>query len=183
MLSSQITDKQRIIVVGNTRSRIVQIILFVLEQSNRKADYSTPLLEKISDAEIVIIEPGNDSTNLEAYNHHALIISKLSHEENSVVLNLVSRTPKGGIILFDETDPLAKRVAKIDRVDATSEPYLTIKYEMVNGKIMLISSTNEKFQTLISSSEDVKNLGAAKAILRKIGVPSSQFYKAIRKFH
>src|SRR5579862_8092171 len=91
---SQSIDKQRIVVVGQSSSRITEMIMFVLNQYSRKFDYSTPSQERISGAAVILIEPNKSSDNLLGYNHHILIISQLSPNEKSSVLTLANATPK-----------------------------------------------------------------------------------------
>jgi UDP-N-acetylmuramate: L-alanyl-gamma-D-glutamyl-meso-diaminopimelate ligase len=178
---SQSIDKQRIVVVGKTNTRIIQMILHVLDCNNRKFDYSTRGNEKISDAPVVIIEP-NGSNNPIAYKHHILIISTLFIEDKPLILNLANATPKSGVIIYDEADPLSKEIAETDRVDVTSSRYSVANHEMQNGKAVLISSTHERFPTQLSSSDDLKNISAAKDLLKKLGISSGQFYKTIGTF-
>src|SRR3954454_13003002 len=93
---SQSIDKQRIVVVGQSSSRITQMILFVLNHFKRRFDYSTPSQEKIDGAAVIIIEPQKHSDQLVDYNHHILIISQLSAEDKSVISVLANTTPKSG---------------------------------------------------------------------------------------
>lgn len=180
-LYRQSIDKQRVAVAGKGSSRIAKFILFVLNQFNRKVDYSTSEGEKISDASVVIVEC-LDAEQLLGYHHHILILSQLEPDLESHYLNLANATPKGGTILFDETDPLASAIAKAERADVTSNSFAIAKHEMQNGKALLITSTNEKFPTPFSSVDDLKNMSAAKELLKKIGISSGQFYGAIGSF-
>lgn len=180
---SQSIDKQRIVVVGQSSTRITEMILFVLTHFKRKFDFSTPTKEKISEAAIIIIvEPERGSNNYSEYNHHILIISQLSTEEKPVISKLANATPKSGTIIYDDTNPLAREIAKVERADVFLNPYATAKHEISDGKITLISSGNEKFSTHLSSTDDLKNVSAAKELLKKIGISSAQFYKAIASF-
>ncbi len=179
---SQSVDKQRIVVVGQSSSRIAEMILFVLNHFKRKFDYSTPTREKISEAAIIIIEPEKGSNNRLEYNHHILIISQLSAEEQTATSKLANATPKSGTIIYDDTNPFAREIAKVERADVFLNPYASSKHEISNGKVTLIGSTNEKFPIHLSSADDLKNVSAAKELLRKIGISSSQFYKAISSF-
>ena len=179
---SQSIDKQRIVVVGRSCSRIVEMVMHVLTMHNRKFDYSTPSKEKISNASVLLIQPAADSTNLLEYNHHMLVISQLSPNDKSTYLNLSNATPKGGTIIYDDSDPLVREIAKAERPDVSVSPFDLPKYELTNGKATLVSSTNEKFHTQLISTDDLKNASAAKELLKKIGISSGQFYKAIASF-
>ncbi len=158
------------------------MVLYVLNHFKRKFDYSTRIGEKIGDSSIIIIEPQKGSDHLSDYNHHILIISELSAHDKPIVSQLANATPKSGTIIYDDTNPLAREIAKVERADVFLNPYATPKHEISGGKVTLISGTNEKFSVQLSSSEDLKSLNAAKELLKKIGISSTQFYKAIASF-
>jgi UDP-N-acetylmuramate: L-alanyl-gamma-D-glutamyl-meso-diaminopimelate ligase len=179
---SQSIDKQRIVVVGQSSSRITEIILFVLNHAKRKFDYSASGKEKFSEAPMIIIEPEKGSNTFSEYNHHILVISELSQEQKPVVSRLANATPKSGTIIYDDTNPAAREIAKVERADVFLNPYATAKYEVSSGKLTLISGNNEMFSTQLSSVDDLKNISAAKELLKKVGVSSAQFYKAIALF-
>lgn len=179
---SQSIDKQRVVIVGNSKARIAEMIAFVLKQNKRKFDISSSFSEQIGDAETIIIEANGDPKSLKEYNHHILIFSKLSPAEKDIYAALADATPKSGGIFFDDSDELAKTIAKKERPDVTVIPFSAPKHEMKNGTATLVSSTNERFQTSLASIEDLKDCNAAKEFLKKIGITSSQFYKAISTF-
>jgi UDP-N-acetylmuramate: L-alanyl-gamma-D-glutamyl-meso-diaminopimelate ligase len=179
---SQSADKQRVVIVGKGKARIAEMIAFVLKQSGRKFDISASFSEQISDAATVIIEANGDPKSLKEYNHHILIFSKLLPAEKDIYSALADATPKSGGIFFDDSDDLAKTIAKKERPDVTVVPFSAPKHEMKNGTATLVSSTNEKFHTNLTSIDDLKDCSAAKEFLKKIGITSSQFYKAISIF-
>ncbi len=179
---SQSIDKQRIVVVGKTNSRIVEMILFVLNLYKRKVDYSTPIKEKISDSPLIVIEPDHSSNSAADYNHHIVIFSQLSPGEKTVYSKLVDATPKSGIIIFEEGDPIAREITKVERTDIFLNPVAMPKHDISTGKIVLISGTNEKVLTQLSNKDDLINLSLAKEVLKKVGTSSGQFYKAISSF-
>lgn len=179
---SQSIDKQRIVVVGQSSSRITAMIIHVLTYLKRHFDFSTPSRERISDAAVIVIEPSKGSNNYSDYNHHILIISELLADDKPVISKLANATPKSGIIIYDDTNPFAREIAKVERADVFLNPYATAKQEIVGGKVTLISGNNEKFPIQLSSTDDIKNVSAAKDLLKKIGVSSTQFYKGIASF-
>ena len=184
---SQSVDKQRIVVVGKSKTRITEMIAFVLKNNGRKFDISSSSSETISeDAPVIIIEAnGHDPKALLAYQHHILVFSNLpiSEEDNYYNGKLADATPKGGSIFYDESDSLTKSISTKDRPDVAVVPYGVPKHELKNGVAILVTSTNEKFTTHLSSTEDLKNSSAAKELLKKIGISSGQFYRAISQFN
>jgi UDP-N-acetylmuramate: L-alanyl-gamma-D-glutamyl-meso-diaminopimelate ligase len=182
LVYSQSIDKQRVVIVGKSKARVAEMIIYVLNHVGRKIDLSTSKSEHISDAVTIVIEANGDANSLTDYNHHILIFSPLSAVEKDVYSKLADSTPKSGGIFFDDTDELAKSIAKKERTDVVTIPVSIPKHEMKNGTATLISSTNEKFPTLLTSVDDLKSCNAAKEFLKRIGVSSSQFYKAISTF-
>ena len=179
---SQSIDKQRIVVVGQSSTRITEMILFVLNHFKRKFDYSTPAQEKIVGAAVMIIEPQKHSDHLLDYNHHILIISQLSAEDKPIISKLANTTPKSGTIIYDDTNSVAREIATVERTDVSLNPYATPKHEISGGKVTLISGTNERFTIQLTSTDDLKSVNAAKELLKKIGISSTQFHKVIAFF-
>jgi len=179
---SQSTDKQRVVIVGKSKARIAEMIAFVLKQNKRRFDISSSSSEQISDAATIIIEANGDPKSLKEYNHHILIFSQLPPAEKDLYAALADATPKSGGIFYDDSDDLGKAIAKKERPDVTVIPYSVPKHEMKNGCATLVSSTNEKFQTNLTTVDELKDSNAAKELLKKIGITSSQFYKAISTF-
>ncbi len=179
---SQSIDKQRVVIVGKSKERIAEMIAHVLKMIGRKIDLSTSKSEQISDASTIVIEANGDPKSITQYQHHILIFSSLPGSEKELYLKLADSTPKSGGIFYDDSDELAKSIAKKERADVVAIPVSIPKHEMKNGTATFISSTNERFPTHLSSIEDLKNCSAAKEFLTKIGITSSQFYKAISTF-
>jgi hypothetical protein len=179
---NQSIDKQRVVIAGKSKARIAEMIAFVLKENKRKVDLSTSASEQFSDASTIIIEANGDAKSIKDYQHHILIFSQLPPDEKDIYSKLADGTPKSGGIFFDETDELAKSISKKERADVTIIPFSSPKHEMKNGSATLVSSTNEKFQTLLTTDDDLKSCNAAKEFLKKIGITSSQFYKTISTF-
>ena len=178
---SQSVDKQRIVVVGKDKARIAEMIAFVLKYHHRKFDISSSATENIADGATILIEANGDIQSLKDYKHHILIFSQLNSAEKDIYTSLADATPKSGGIFYDDTDELAKAIVKKERVDVVTIPFSSPKHEMLNGSATLISSTNEKFATHLKLN-DLKSCGAAKELLKKIGITSGQFYRAISTF-
>lgn len=157
------------------------MIAFVLKECGRKIDLSTSASEQISDAPTIVIEANGDPKSIEEYQHHILIFSQLPSSEKESYSILADRTPKSGGIFFDDRDELAKSIAKKERADVTVIPFSLPKFEMQNGRAILINS-NEKIPIQVSSTEDLMGVSATKELLSKIGITSSQFYKTISSF-
>jgi hypothetical protein len=170
-------DQQRILVTGNQRSRIVKFITGMLEANHRPYNhFADGKLAQMAAAPVTIIE---STVSHEAlfYKHHVVLVSPVEIELAKLE-ELLDATPKSGMIIYPEKEPTIKVLAAKERTDVQTLSYKTIPHEVKDGKIFLVSSTNEKFPIKISAATDLVLLAAAKELVRKIGVSSSQFYKA-----
>jgi len=59
----------------------------------------------------------------------------LSPDEKAIFFKLANATPKSGTIIYDDTSPLAREIAKVDRTDVFLNPYATAKHELSDGKV------------------------------------------------
>jgi hypothetical protein len=182
-LYQQSIDKQRVVVAGQSRARIIEMVLFVLKENGRKIDLSTSVSEQILGSPTIIVEANGSPLSMKDFQPHILILSRLSADEKEAYMNLADAAPKSGGIFFNDSDAIAKQVATKERPDVTVIPYSLPKHEMTNKGAILISSTNEKFQTQLMTEDDLKDCAAAKEFLKKIGISSSQFYRTITRFN
>ena len=176
---NQSLDKQRIIITGAQSSLIASMVLHALTFNKRKFDFSidneTPSLS--ADAPLVIIQ-GN--TQLLDYKPHIAILS--NPESNSQLAEfeqLADATPKGGTLLYPESNPALKRIASKERTDVQLITYNVFEHNKKNGEIQLKSSKGEQFPVSLSTDTQLECANAAQELLKKIGISSGQFYKAI----
>ncbi len=169
-------DQQRILVTGNKRARLAKFITDILSSNHRLFNHfvggqQTPM----EAAPITIIESSVSKETL-SYKHHVVLVSP-DETELGPLAELLDATSKSGIIIYPETVAAVKSLATKQRVDVQTIPYKMISHEKKDGKVYLVSSTNEKFPIKLKAPEDLVLLAAAKELVRKIGVSSSQFYK------
>lgn len=176
----QSTDCQRILITGLGRDVASQIIVEVLKFNNRK--FSSMIDgegELNTDAPIAIFRD-KQIANLPYYRHHIILLTgPLENGEVSSYEQLLNATPKGGIVLFPESDAALKSIGGKERADVQVIPYKTIPHEEKNGQITLVTSTNEKFPIQLTGKQTLEMLGAAKEVLKKIGISSGQFYRGV----
>ncbi len=181
-LYQQCIDKQRVVVTGNGNGFISGLIVHVLKQYNRKFDIvmegKDPVIHLESPSIII-----QTTTQLLDYKHHIGILSDISSTEDEKPYELFAdATPKGGTLIYQESDARVKSIGTKERADIQSIPYKKYQHEVKNGSTILISSTNEKIQVKFSSDLDLQYVSASKEILKKLGITSGQFYKAIGSF-
>jgi len=178
----QSVDKQRIAIFGKSQDRIFEIVSSILNYNNKIFDYVADHQSKFSHAPLLIWKAGEANAQTLNFQHHILVLSAMSPahlEEIHWMEKLADITPKSGIIFYDDNDAQAKRIGSKERTDVTSIPYEIFKHELKNNQTFLISSTSEKFSVNFSSSEDLKSANAARELLKRIGISSSQFYRSI----
>lgn len=178
----QAIDKQRILVAGGGSSLIAAIIDHTLRFHQRKFDYIVSgIADSIKkDSPVVIIE--NCSQPI-GFKHHILLLgNNASDDEITELEQLAEATPKGGTIIYPKTHAQLNKIGSKDRNDVQSVGYETYKHDVVEGKTVLISSTKEKFPVDLSGDLDLQSVSAAKELLKKIGISSGNFYKAISAY-
>ena len=179
---SQCIDKQRVVVTGNGSRFISLLIQHVLKQYNRKFDYA-------SDGQEPVIHKGSPTIVIQAslqlldYKHHIGILSDIaSGIDAKAIEQFADATPKGGTLIYQESDPKVKAIGSKERADIQTIPYKRYQHEVQNGITILISSTNEKIPVKLSGDLHLQYVSASKEILKKLGITSGQFYRAIGNF-
>src|SRR5690606_27617994 len=199
-------DKQRIVIAGSHgKTTITAIIIHVLNYLNRKFDYvigarvkGLDLTVQLSDAPIIIIE-GDEylSSRLDPvpkfirYRHHVGLISGVAWDHANVFPTeedyvrqfdiFCDQTPKGGILLYCEQDPMAVMIGKKERADVTAVGYKALPHVVEKG-VAYLTYEKERYPIKIFGSHNYLNLGGARELLRRIGVTHEQFYQAITSF-
>jgi UDP-N-acetylmuramate: L-alanyl-gamma-D-glutamyl-meso-diaminopimelate ligase len=199
-------DKQRIVIAGSHgKTTITAIIIHVLNYLNRKFDYvigarvkGLDLTVRLSDAPIIVIE-GDEylSSRLDPvpkfirYRHHIGLISGVAWDHANVFPTeedyvrqfdtFCDQTPKGGILLYCEQDPMAVMIGKKERTDVTAIGYKSLPHVVEKG-VAYLTYEKERYPLKIFGSHNYLNLGGARELLRRIGVTYEQFYQAITSF-
>jgi len=180
-LYQQSIDKQRVIVTGAQSDLIMKLARHVLAANQRRFDVH--IAEKnetvLTDAPVLLIEAQDQ---LAEYHHHILVLSDASGNQLQEVEKVADTSSKGGIIIYPESNKELKSIATRERTDVQAIPYNTYKHERQNGKTILITSTNEKFQIALTTETELRCIGAARELLKKVGISSGQFYRAVSTF-
>ncbi len=199
-------DKQRVVIAGSHgKTTTTAIIIHVLNHFNRKFDYAVGSqvngienTVKFSDAPIIIIEgdeylasPIDPTPKFLRYNHHIALITGVAWDHANVFPNeedyvkqfdlLGDHTPKGGMLIYYEPDPMALMIGKKERDDVQSIPYRSHAFGQIDGKAFL-KDGDKKIPIKIFGSHNFQNINGAKEVLKKIGISASQFYEAIGSF-
>ena len=90
-------------------------------------------------------------------------------------------TPKGGILIFDETDDLVTVICRKEREDVMSQEYQAHKHKIENGQTFLVTEFGD-IPIGVFGEHNMRNLNGARTVLSKIGISDKQFYEAIKSF-
>ncbi len=181
---TQNQDKQRIAIVGEQALTIFNMVKYVLKVYAKKADYvtddqlSTIEHQKFTDAPVLIVMSNQPTEGLLSLQFHVLIVTKF---DMVILNNLADSLPKSGILICDDREPAAS-VAKKERADVLTISFKAYTHSTEREGVTLITSTNEKFPVKVKGEENLRCITAAKEIVKRIGVSSGQFYRAITEF-
>lgn len=202
----QSLDKQRIVIAGSHgKTTITAIVLHVLNYLGRKFDYvigarlkGLDLTVRLSDAPVIVIE-GDEylSSRLDPvpkfirYRHHVGLVSGVAWDHANVFPTeedyvrqfdiFCDQTPKGGILLYCEQDPMAVMIGKKERTDVLALGYKSLSHVVENG-VPALTYEKSRYPIKIFGSHNYLNLGGARELLKRIGVTYDQFYEAIGSF-
>ncbi len=205
---SRSIDKQRVVVTGTQgRTMITSMIIHVLHFHKRKFDYVVGVrppgldgMVRLSDAPLIVIE-GHDSPSSPLdptpvflkYHHHIGVISGIdwNHSDKSFSTEdeyirqfelFEEATPKGGVLVFSELDPLVTALSNMERPDVLFVPYKTHASAHEEGHEYLVTGSKERLTVKITGKQNLQYISAAKETLKKVGITSEMFYQAMPTF-
>jgi UDP-N-acetylmuramate: L-alanyl-gamma-D-glutamyl-meso-diaminopimelate ligase len=194
----QALDKQRVVITGTRgTTTLTALLIHVLKFYNRSFDYviSAPVhgLSETSslspEAPVIIIESGVEE--MIHYKHHIGLIANVmwsasepySTEEEYVKQydSFADSTPKGGILLYCENDPLALVIGAKPRTDVLGIGYKIHPHTSDSGHHFLTSG-KERIPVKIFGSQNFQNISGAQELLKRLGITQQMFYHAISSF-
>jgi UDP-N-acetylmuramate: L-alanyl-gamma-D-glutamyl-meso-diaminopimelate ligase len=201
-------DKQRIVVAGSHgKTTITAILIHVLTHCKRKFDYVIGARVRgientvhLSDEAPFIIIEGDEylasaldpTPKFLRYQHHIGLISGIAWDHYNVFPTdeeyvkqfdlFADQTPKGGILIYCEQDPMALMIGKKERVDVTEVAYKSHPHTSDNNGHFYLTDGKEKHAIKIFGGHNYQNISGAKEILKKIGITNGQFFQAMSTF-
>ena len=91
------------------------------------------------------------------------------------------QTPKGGILIYCELDPLCMMIGKKERTDVQGISYKAHPHRIQDGVVYLTDGA-DKYPINVFGTHNLQNINAAKELVKKLGVTPAQFYEAIQTF-
>ncbi|MBC7892239.1 MAG: peptidoglycan synthetase [Sphingobacteriaceae bacterium] len=204
----QSRDKQRVVVAGSHgKTTTTSLILHVLRHFNRKFDHLVGariegfdnMVSLSDDAPLIVIEgdeyfssPIDRRPKFLHYHHHIALVSGIAWDHINVYPEfeayvdqfelLAESTPKGGILVFDETDDVVSVICKKERPDILAMGYGVHPHIIREGKTYLVAPDGREVPVLVFGEHNMKNLNGARLVLEKLGIEDEMFYEAIQSF-
>jgi UDP-N-acetylmuramate: L-alanyl-gamma-D-glutamyl-meso-diaminopimelate ligase len=200
-------NKQRVVIAGSHgKTTITAIIIHVLNYFNRKFDYvigakvkGIENTVKLSNAPLIIIEGDeylasalDPTPKFLRYHHHIGLISGISWDHANVFPTeeeyvkqfdlFADQTPKGGILIYCETDSMALMIGKKERSDVQELSYKSHLHTSDNNGQFYLTNGKDRTPIKIFGSHNFQNLSGAKEVLKKVGITAEQFLEAIGDF-
>ncbi|MDZ7647300.1 MAG: hypothetical protein U5K54_09020 [Cytophagales bacterium] len=176
---NQSLDKQRIIISGAQSGLVASMIRHVLTFNERKFDYVFDNEPPSVSAEAPLIIIQSNSQLLDYKHHIAILTNPTSNSQIEELEKLADATPKGGTLLYTELNPTIKKIGSKERADVQLIAYKVFEHNKKGSDVKLISSTGEQFPVSLSTDSQLESASAARELLKKIGISSGQFYKAL----
>lgn len=204
----QSQQKQRVVIAGSHgKTTVTSMIMHVLQFHNRLFDYLVgaqvegfeTMVKLTPNAPVIIIE-GDEyaSSPLDAkpkfihYQPHIALISGMAWDHVNIYPTwdlyvdqfemLADAMPRGGILIFDETDDMLDVVGRKDRLDVAKVPYGIHPHQIHGGKTVLLAKDGSEIPVLVFGEHNMKNIAGAMAVCDRLGVTEAMFYEAISSF-
>lgn len=201
-------NKQRVVIAGSHgKTSITSIIIHVLEFAKKPFDFLVGaqiegfqnMVRLSDDAPVIVIEgdeyltsPIDRVPKFLKYKHHIALVSGIAWDHANVFPtlenyvrqfdHLADSTPKAGVLIFNDDDPLADVVCKKEREDVIAEDYKVHPHEIDNGETFLITPDKKKIKVAIFGQHNMSNIAGAKAVVHRLGITDDVFYEAISSF-
>jgi len=193
-------DKQRIVVMGAEKKRICILALHVLAYCHKAVDYvvDAPQLDttvRLSEAPVILLEgttapssPTDKQLQCLRYQHHVAVLSSTGEDgeqslapagEPKILTALADASPKSGMLIYNEEDPVVRPIGSAERIDVKRVPYRAHPYRHKDGTTHLITPQGDVPLHHVAYLEAV---AGAQQLLRNMAITDQQFYEALCTF-
>lgn len=206
-LYEQSKDKTRVVIGGSHgKTTITSMILHVLNYHQIKVDYMVgaqlegfdTMVHLTKENEFMVLEgdeylssPIDLRPKFHLYQPNIALISGIAWDHINVFPtfeNYVNQfsiftdsITKGGIMVYNEEDPVVKQVVEASENTIKKYPYQTPPYEIIDGTTY-IDTAEGKMPLEIFGEHNLQNMAGAKWICQHMGVGEEDFYEAIASF-
>ncbi|MCY7360321.1 MAG: Mur ligase domain-containing protein [Rudanella sp.] len=204
----QSSQKHRVVIAGSHgKTTITSMIMHVLRFHKRVFDYLVgaqvdgfeTMVRLTPEAPVIVIEgdeyassPIDPQPKFIHYQPHIALISGMAWDHVNIYPTwdlyvdqfemLADAMPRGGILIFDETDDILDVVGQKDRPDVAKVPYGIHPHQIRAGKTVLLAKDGSEIPVLIFGEHNMKNIAGAMAVCDRLGVTEAMFYEAIGSF-
>ncbi|BCY27340.1 UDP-N-acetylmuramate--L-alanine ligase [Flavobacterium okayamense] len=206
-LYEQSKDKTRVVIGGSHgKTTITSMILHVMNYHDVKVDYMVgaqlegfdTMVHLTEENEFIVLEGDEYLTSpidlrpkFHLYQPNIALISGIAWDHINVFptfdnyvdqfrifTNLIT---KGGILVYNEEDPIVKQVAEECENQIRKIAYQTPEYSVENGTTLL-ETPDGAMPIEVFGAHNLNNLAGAKWICQCMGVDEAEFYEAIATF-
>lgn len=199
-LQKSLTDKQRIIFAGSEGADFTAAVCrHVLHHCRRPFDLiiNGAAAEQNIESPMALIVARESITNsgepdFLTYRHHIGVITAIAFREGNGFSSeeayirqydqFADATPKGGLLVYSELDPVASVLCNKERPDVGYLPFKAHAHAEENGDHFLVNPQRERIPVTMRSRKDLLWISAAREILKKLGITHEQFFHAIPTF-
>ncbi len=204
----QSQHKQRVVIAGSHgKTTITSMIMHVLQFHKRVFDYLVgaqvkgfeTMVKLTPEAPVIVIEgdeyassPIDPQPKFIHYQPHIALISGMAWDHVNIYPTwdlyvdqfemLADAMPRGGILVFDETDDMLDVVGQKERTDVVKVPYTAHPHEIRDGKTVLLTKEGTEVPVLLFGEHNMKNIAGAMVVCDRLGVTDAMFYEAIGSF-
>jgi UDP-N-acetylmuramate: L-alanyl-gamma-D-glutamyl-meso-diaminopimelate ligase len=206
-LYEQSKSKTRVVIGGSHgKTTITSMILHVMHYNDIAVDYMVgaqldgfdTMVHLTDENDFIILEgdeylssPIDRRPKFHLYQPHIALISGIAWDHINVFPTyqnyveqfeiFVDQISRGGILVYNEEDPEAKRVAEAATKPTRKLAYTTPNYKVENGTTLLETSEGD-MPIEVFGAHNLNNLAGAKWICQNMGVDEDDFYEAIASF-
>lgn len=204
----QSQHKQRVVIAGSHgKTTITSMILHVLQFHKRLFDYLVgaqvegfeTMVKLTPEAPVIVIEgdeyassPIDPQPKFIHYQPHIALISGMAWDHVNIYPTwdlyvdqfemLADAMPRGGILVFDETDDMLDVVGQKERPDVAKVPYTAHPHQIRDSKTVLLTKDGTEVPLQIFGEHNMKNIAGAMVVCDRLGVTDAMFYEAIASF-
>jgi UDP-N-acetylmuramate: L-alanyl-gamma-D-glutamyl-meso-diaminopimelate ligase len=206
-LYEQSKDKTRVVIGGSHgKTTITSMILHVLNYHDIAVDYMVgaqlegfdTMVHLTKENEFMVLEgdeylssPIDMRPKFHLYQPNIALLSGIAWDHINVFPTFENYVEQfsiftdsltnGGIMVYNEEDPILKKVVEESANAIKKYPYGTPEYKIVDG-ITLINTSFGEMPLEIFGAHNLQNMAGAKWICQHMGVDEDEFYEAITSF-
>ena len=199
-------DKQRVVITGSHgKTTTTAMVMHILKTLNYPFDYlvgaSVPGFDMnvhLSDAPVVVIEgdeypssPTNLAPKFTEYKHHVGLITGLAWDHMNYYPtfedylkcfeNFVRQTPKGGSLVFNQTEAGVKKLCEKVPEDIRVLPYELPKHEIKKG-VTFIKGEKKLHPLRVFGQHNLLNASGAQKLCEEFCISADESYEALGSF-